>query len=250
MAEQNSSAPATTSSAPSAAPEPPRSLVIRSWPKIILMLPTLIMAVLAGAFTAGWDVMYGPLAPTAGLEARHWFSLLFLFVLGINLTMLLYDLNLKGFILVALLIAVLVLGISLIDRGGTEGEGLWHWVGRILSVRAYANGAFYCVLSIILFFNLAIAWIITRFNYWVVERNEIIIHRGFMQEVERHPTAQARFKMQIEDVVEFGILGVGKLVFYLGDDETVHELPNVCFVHKKSRQLDDLLGRVAVTAQG
>jgi hypothetical protein len=70
-----------------------------------------------------------------------------------------------------------------------------------------------------------------------------------MQEQERHPTAQARFKLVIEDIVEYGMLGAGKLTFYFGDDDTVHNLDTVLFVHKKAKKLDELLGRIAVTAQ-
>ena len=66
---------------------------------------------------------------------------------------------------------------------------------------------------------------------------------------ERHPTAQARFKLVIEDIVEYGILGTGKLVFYFGDDDTEHALPTVLFVHKKAKRLDDLLGRIEVVSR-
>jgi len=159
--------------------------------------------------------------------------------------MLLYDLNLRGFLIVALLIVALVLALFLLNR---EGK-VWQAIGRGLSVRAFANSAFYFVFALVLLFNLFVAWVITRFNYWQVEHNEIIIHKGFMQEQERHPTAQARFKLVIEDIVEYGILGAGRLVFFFGDDESEHELATVLFVHKKAKKLDELLGRMAVVQQ-
>jgi len=224
--------------------KPVDSLVIRPWPKIILMLPTLFAAVICGILMAWYDM------PTADAQARfgaiqHYIGLFFLFVLAINLTMLLYDLSLKGFILVALLIAVMVLVLALINRHA--GTSVWAIVGRILSVKVVANDRFYFLFAMVLLFNLGIAWIITRFNYWKIEHNEIIINKGFMHEQERHPTAQARFKLVIEDVVEYGILGTGKLVFYFGDNNTEHELQTVLFVHRKAKKLDELLGRMAVT---
>ncbi|NLX20552.1 MAG: hypothetical protein GXY55_02630 [Phycisphaerae bacterium] len=222
-------------------PVKPNRVVIRSWPKIILMLPTLVMAGVAGAIMMTQE----PPATNADFGFPHLVCLGFLFILLINLTMLLYDLSLRGFIIVCLLILVLVLIVLVINL--QIAGGAWQAIGRALSIKVYANAAFYFLFGLVLLFNLVIAWVITRFHYWVVEHNEIIIHRGFLQEVERHPTAQARFKLVIEDVVEYGMLGSGRLVFYFGDDKSEHELSTVPFVHSKARILDELLGRVAVT---
>jgi hypothetical protein len=176
----------------------------------------------------------------------HAIGLAFLVILAINLTMILYDLNLRGFVIVALLLLAMVLGLFLLNQ--TLGGKVWTKLGNALSIKVAANAAFYFFFALILAFNLLVAWVITRFNYWRVEHNEIIIHRGFMHEQERHPTAQARFKLVIEDIVEYGLLGCGKLVFYFGDDDSVHELQTVLFVHGKAKRLDELLGRVAVVS--
>jgi len=226
--------------------KPVDSLVIRPWPKIILMLPTLFAAFICGILMAWYQM------PTADAQAtfgatQHYIGLFFLFVLAINLTMLLYDLSLRGFILVALLIAVMVLVLALINR--SSGTSVWAIIGRFLSVKVVANDRFYFLFAMVLLFNLGIAWIITRFNYWKIEHNEIIIHKGFMHEQERHPTAQARFTLVIDDVVEYAILGTGRLVFHFGDNKTQHELSTVLFVHRKAKRLDELLGRISVTTE-
>ncbi|HPD30444.1 MAG TPA: hypothetical protein PLL20_10640 [Phycisphaerae bacterium] len=225
-------------------PKPIEALVIRPWPKIILMLPTLFAALICGILMLWYQMPTAEANATFG-AVQHYIGLFFLVVLAVNLTMLLYDLSLKGFILVTLLIAVLILVLALINRSAETS--IWAIIGRFLSVRVVANDRFYFLFAMVLLFNLGIAWIITRFNYWKVEHNEIIIHRGFMHEQERHPTAQARFKLVIEDVVEYAILGTGKLVFYFGDSNTQHELSTVLFVHRKAKKLDELLGRLAVT---
>lgn len=219
--------------------KPTDRVVIRSWPKIVLMIPTLIMALICGIYMS----VAGMPDPGAPFGFDHFMGLAFLFILLMNLTMLLYDLNLRGFVIVALLIAVLVLIVFLVNQ---QSGTAWETIGKALSVRVYANSAFYFMFAFVLLFNLIIAWVITRFHYWAIEHNEIIIHKGFMQEQERHPTAQARFKLVIEDVVEYGMLGCGKLIFYFGDDQTEHELETVLFVHTKAKKLDELLGRVAV----
>ena len=215
-------------------------VVIRSWPKIVLMTPTLLMALACGIIMSVYDV------PKADEQFTgiHLAGLMFLLVLMINLTVLLYDLSLRGFMIVALMIVVLVLALFLIN---TRHEGVWQAIGRALSVKVFANSAFYFMFALTLFFNLVIAFVITRFHYWQIENNEIIIHQGFMSEQERHPTAQARFKLVIEDVVEYALLGSGKLVFYFGDDRSERILTTVPFIHHKAKMLDELLGRIAVT---
>ncbi len=238
MAE--SPTPAVT---PPSEPKPIESLVIRPWPKIILMLPTLFAAIICGILMSVQQKPLDALAPFGSMA--HYVGLFFLFVLAVNLTMLLYDLSLRGFLLVVLMIAVLVLVLALINN--RMDRSIWGFVGKVFSVRVIANDRFYYLFAMVLLFNLAIAWVITRFNYWKVEHNEIIINRGFMHEQERHPTAQSRFTLVIDDVVEYAILGTGRLVFRFGDNNTQHELSTVLFVHRKAKKLDELLGRLAVT---
>lgn len=230
-----------TESAPK--PDPaPVTVTIRPWPKIIMMIPTMVMAIICGIVMA----VYGIPKPEEGFTLRHVVNLVFMLVLFINLMLLLYDLSLRGFLIIGLSIVVLILLLYLLDL---KRGGVWETIERTLSLKVYANSAFYFLFAIILLANLVIAWVITRFHYWVVERNEIIIHNGFMHEVERHPTSAARFRLQIEDVIEYGVFGSGTLVFRFTDDDTERVLSTVLGVRKKAAALDVLLGRVAVTDQ-
>jgi len=218
---------------------PVQPIVLRSWPKIVMMTPTLLAAFICGVVTAFADVP----ARDAQFGIIHLVNLVFMLVLGINLAMLLYDLSLRGFLIIALLIVCLVLAIFLVDRSGA----LWEQLGRAFGRRVYANSSFYFLFTLILLCNLAVAWVITRFHYWVVDHNEIIIHHGFMEEQERHPTNQARFTLQIEDVLEYGLFGSGTLVFTFADDRKEYSLHAVLRVRSKAMALDKLLGRIAVT---
>ncbi len=218
----------------------PQPVILRDWPKIIMMIPTLFAAIICGVLTA----IYQEPPASDQFMWKHYIGLFFLLIMAVNMTFLLYDLSLRGFIIVALAVVAVILGLFLLNQ---EMQGrVWTAIGRALSLRVWANAAFYFTFALILLLNLGIAWLITRFNYWKVENNEIIIHEGFMHEQERHPTAQARFKMVIDDIVEYGLMGSGKLVFFFGDNNTQHELTTVLRVHRKAKALDELLGRVAV----
>jgi len=216
-------------------------VILRSWPKVVMMMPTLFMAIICGMAMVFFDRP----APDAEFNHVHLLNLVFLLVLAFNLIILLYDLSLRGFLIVVLLVVSLVLAVFLLDRSG----GLWQALGRAFGRRVYANSAFYFLLALILLFNMVIAWVITRFQYWVVDHNEIIIHRGLMQEQERHPTNRARFTMQIDDIIEYGLFGSGNLVFTFGDEKKEHHLTTVLRIRSKAEQLDRLLGRLAVTHQ-
>lgn len=219
--------------------DPIRSIVIRPWPKVVMLLPTFLASVICCVITSVSDRP----AADASVGFLNIMGVVFLMVLAINLTVLLYDLSFRGFLVVVLALLVLILAIFLLNRQ----EVIREFMGKVLSVRVYANGAFYGVFSLILLFNLAIAFVITRFHYWIVDHNEIIIHHGFMQEQERHPTSAARFKLQIDDVVEYALFGSGKLIFTFTDEGKDRELSTVLRIRSKARQLDRLLGRVAVT---
>jgi hypothetical protein len=221
-------------------PEVRESVILRSWPKIVMMWPTLLLS-LACAIVMS---MYSDLDPKQSFGLVHLLNLVFLLVLAFNLMLILYDLDLRGFLVLVMVLAVMVMLVFMIDYRRPQ---TWEKIGRLFSIRVWANSAFYSLFSIVLIINLVIAWVITRFNYWKVEHNEIIIHRGFMHEQERHPTAQARFTLVVDDIVEYAILGAGKLVFTFADDSTKHELTTVPFAHSQARKLDLLLGRLAVT---
>lgn len=231
-----------SSSASASAELTVKPVVIRSWPKIVMMIPTMIAALICGVLMA----VKGVPKPEAGFTFVHAFNLVFLFVLLVNLVLLLYDLSLRGFLIVVLLIVVLGLLLYLTQLKGYQ---VWDWLRNVLSLNVYANSAFYFLFAFVLFVNMIIAWVITRFHYWVVEHNEIIIHNGFMHEQERHPTSTARFRLQINDVVEYGLFGAGTLVFTFADDKSERTLPTVLGVRWKAKQLDLLLGRVAVVEQ-
>lgn len=232
-----------SSNPPASAELSVKPVVIRSWPKIVMMIPTMIIALICGIVMA----MKGVPDPKAGFSlVHHGFCLLFLFVLLVNLVLLLYDLSLRGFVIVVLLIVVIGMILYLTEL---KGYNVKDWLGKVLSLQVYANAAFYFLFAFVLLVNMVIAWIITRFHYWVVEHNEIIMHNGFMHEQERHPTSTARFRLQINDVVEYALFGAGTLVFTFADDKSERILQTVLGVRGKAKQLDLLLGRVAVVEQ-
>jgi len=86
----------------------------------------------------------------------------------------------------------------------------------------------------------------TRFEYFKIERNEIIHKKGIFSSAERFPVKSLRFKKEIPDVFEFFMLRAGKFTIMPGQADEVMILPTVLNVNKKERQLDFLLSHVSV----
>ncbi|GAG55804.1 unnamed protein product, partial [marine sediment metagenome] len=80
---------------------------------------------------------------------------------------------------------------------------------------------FYMVMTIILLFILGIVIISTRFEYYKIERNEIIHKKGIFSTAERFPSKSLRFKKEIPDVFEFFMLRAGKFTIMPGKADEV-----------------------------
>ena len=57
---------------------------------------------------------------------------------------------------------------------------------------------------------------VTRWlDYWEVMPNEILHHHGPLSDLERYPTMNLKFDKEIPDVLEWLLLGSGRLVLHV-----------------------------------
>ena len=102
------------------------------------------------------------------------------------------------------------------------------------------------VMTLILAFILGIVVISTRFEYYKIERNEIIHKSGIFSSAERFPVKSLRFKKEIPDVFEFFMLRSGRMTIMPGKADEVMILNTVLNINKREKQLDWLLSHVSV----
>ena len=86
----------------------------------------------------------------------------------------------------------------------------------------------------------------TRFEYYKIERNEIIHKKGIFSSADRFPVKSLRFKKEIPDVFEFFMLRAGRFTIMPGKADEVMILPTVLNINKREEQLDWLLSHVSV----
>lgn len=205
----------------------PTEIYIRSYPKVIFFWPLLITSFVLWLIQAFND-------PNTML-GYVWFIVFF-----VNLFVTAFDFSsTKFFVLIlAIVVVVLILVFMVLPRFSISLTGL--------EIDLALTWQFYMVMTIILLFILGIVIISTRFEYYKIERNEIIHKKGIFSTAERFPSKSLRFKKEIPDVFEFFMLRAGKFTIMPGKADEVMILPTVLNISKKEKQLDWLLSHVSV----
>lgn len=81
----------------------------------------------------------------------------------------------------------------------------------------------------------------TRFDYWTLTSSELVHKRGFLGESERFPTAGLKLRKEITDVLEYLVLGAGRIVLTLPGQPYPVVLDNVIGSQKVERFAEECL---------
>jgi len=210
----------------------PDVIYLRSYPKVIFYWPLLVISLCLWGIQAYMYDKSGELEPVLGYI---WFIVFF-----VNIFVTAFDFSsTKFFVLILVIIVVLlVVAFVLLPNFSLDLTGIEIDLGLPYQ--------FYMVMSIILGFILGIVVLSTRFEYYKIERNEIIHKSGIFSSAERFPVKSLRFKKEIPDVFEFFMLRAGKFTIMPGKADEVMILPTVLNINKREKQLDWLLSHVSV----
>ena len=214
-------------------PKHPSEIYIRSYPKIIFFWPLLITSLILWIIQAlNTTDPPGPIDPVLG---NIWFTVFFIniFVTAFDFSSTKFFVLILAVVVILLLVVFLVLPNFSINLGGFAPDLSLSW-------------QFYLVMTLILFFVLGIVIISTRFEYYKIERNEIIHKTGIFSSAERFPVKSLRFKKEIPDVFEFFLLRAGSMTIDPGHSDEVMILPTVLNINKVEKHLDWLLSHVSV----
>lgn len=209
----------------------PRPVKIWSWPKIVFLYPTFFVAILAGLGSALWN------------DGASFWGVLFLSVFFVNLLVMAFDFPRTASLNLLLAVVVLLLAAVLVNqrfvflpflRDATQG------------IAPQANAQFYGVFA----GSLAVVYLLVlivdfRFDYWLVQPNELIHRRGILGNVSRYPAPGLELQKEITDVFEFFLFGSGRLVIQPTKGPAI-VLENVFRVNEKERQIRLLLDAINV----
>jgi len=205
-------------------------------PKIVFLYPSLIVAIIAG--------FYAYLTKNVEGRGEHVLSLIFLVVLGINLSVIAFDFPRTTSLTVFFALLAIAIGAWFFF---TEYPDAWPAFHRLLvKLTPAANAKFYFLFAAILGLLFLGVWINTQFDYWEVRQNELLHHHGIWANMERFAAPSLRIDKEINDLIEYLLLGSGRLVLHPSDEKRAVVLDNVFFVNRKEAELTKLLGALQV----
>lgn len=220
-------------------------IIIHPFPKVVLLWPVMLTS-LAFYFMGGGGGLIG--TPEDPLIARSalgwWWMVLFFF----NLLVHTFDFGRNNFIA-----TLAVLGVGFL--------GLWVWdlqsetaiYGEIYNF--FANQElnmhpnFYAMMAAVLAVLMLMAFITTRFNYWVLSPNQLTHKHGILGDERHYATIQMAVEKEIPDVFEFLLFGSGRLIFKPGTGQDQHKslvVDNVFRVNKLEKKVREFLGIIKV----
>ena len=203
-------------------------VVLRSFPKVVMLYPTWFMSILAGLVSTLWlDEPSGKL------------GLWFLVILSLNLIVLSFDFpRTSSFTLLFLVIAVIFGGLWLNQR--------WEFLPFLSrfwqSLQPKADAQFYWLFAIAMGVIYVFVFFDTRFDYWEIMPNEIIHHLGVLGNVNRFPAPQLKMEKEITDVFEFFLLRSGRLLLHPSSEPRAIVLENVPNINRREQEIQSLLG--------
>jgi hypothetical protein len=178
-------------------------------------------------------------------SAQNLLGILFLSILGFNL--LVMALDFPRFELVGVILLVLFGLFFVLWLGAFFRLDLMRPIHAVFeSVYCFANAGFYLVYFLMVAFLLFLVYITRWLDYWEVMPNEILHHHGPLSDLERFPTMNLKFDKEIPDVLEYALLGAGRLVLHVPNVEKALVLDNVLFINSKEIALKSLMSRLEV----
>jgi len=205
----------------------PSEIYLRNYPKVIFFYPLLVTSLILFLIQVF-------IAPNTVL-GYIWFIVFF-----VNIFVTAFDFSSTKFFVLILAIVIIVLIVAFLVLPNFT----FSLTGIQLDLALPYE--FYMLMTIILAFILGIVLISTRFEYFKIERNEIIHKAGIFSSAERFPAKSLRFKKEIPDVFEFFMLRAGRMTIMPGKADEVMILPTVLNINKREEQLDWLLSHVSV----
>ena len=104
-------------------------------------------------------------------------------------------------------------------------------------IYAVANKGFYIMVFVTLMLVFAVIYVTRWLDYWEILPNEILHHHGPLSDLERYPTMNLKFDKEIPDVLEWALLGAGRLVLHVPNVSKALVLDNVLFISAKEKAL-------------
>ncbi len=217
----------------------PAKVLLISYPKIVFLYPTFLVAVAAAVYLT---LNHQPLEPGNAVAAG--LSVVFLGVLAANFVVLGFDFPRTSSLTLFFMVVAIATGCALVF---VLNPGLLPVVTNTLrQFRPLANATFYWAFASILGLIMLAAVISARFDRWEARPNELLHREGIWGNLRRFPVLGLRIEKEMSDVFEYVLLRSGRLILRPSNEPRAIILDNVPFIRKKEETLTRLLGALEV----
>lgn len=217
----------------------PSRIFLISYPKIVFMYPTLVMA-----FIAGLLMSFNHQTLDAKNTEAVVLAVISLGVLATNLVVLAFDFPRTSSLTLFFIIVALVLACALVVV--LKPELVPHITAALKHFHPLANATFYWAIVAMLALVTVAAIIYARFDCWEARPNELLHRKGLWGDVDRFPAPGLRIDKEISDVFEYVLLRSGRLVLHISTERRAVVLDNIPFIDKKEYALTQMLGTLQV----
>ena len=220
-------------------------MVIRSYSSMILLIPSFVTALVLGItqIIMNRGIDFPPPEAISGGGYMNVMGIVFLVIFSLNMILIAFDFNRARTIIIVLLIVIIAATLLLVNAytGFLTSGG-----GSGFDMRIYFSTQVYFAIAALLFFILGFTFIGSLFNYYVVEGNELLHHKGIGGGVERYPANNMSVVKEFPDLIELLIFRSGTLVLTPPRSERSIILKNVIGINKKVSQMNEILSRLKV----
>ena len=243
-----------------------RGVILVSYPKVVFLYPSLIIAVIAGLYMQIWgnaamdrmggdpaaatapvvDVAAKPAAPVLKVHSTGptLAAAAFLLTLALNLVITSFDFPRTTSVTLAALSAAVFLGVMLLI---TYKPDLVPFATNLIKkLHPQANAMFYYCYIVAMGLIYVGVMVNAKFDYWEVRQNELLHHHGFLSDLERFPTSTLKIDKEIKDIFEYMLLKSGRMILNTGPSQRPIILENVFFIDQKEAMITKLLSSMQV----
>jgi len=222
------------------AADPPRSIFLVPYPKIILLYPILLASI--GAAIAMH--FFGGTVDHQPNHAAIVVAEIFLAITAVNLVILAFDFPRATSLTLFFFVVAIVLGFVLLVTFKPQVMPMLQ--DAFARLRPAANATFYWSVAGVMAAIYVAVFISVRFDYWEIRPNELLHHHGILSDLERLSAPSLRIEKEINDVFEYFLLRSGRLILHPSDDRRAIILENVPFIDRKEESITRMLGALQV----
>ena len=210
-------------------------IVIRNYPSTISLLPSGILALIL-AINVQIFGFNSPISKLSGLILLTFFAW--------NLLVASYTFTEgRTFGFIALIVLAIVVYL-LLGAYGYIPKGTVSLFLSQLDIRLTRDA--YLTFAFAIFFLCFIAWLIARFDYWIVERNQVLHRTGLIGKYERYSTFALKYTVEVNDVFKYIFFKAGKLTLMFLQERKAYALNFVPRIKRTMDRLNRLMAELEI----